>query len=61
MEPEGDPDLGGSHLGPSMRLISDFPLASIRSDDHPTAAQIVMERPLRREGLDAGRRWTSMP
>jgi HTH-type transcriptional regulator/antitoxin HigA len=37
-----------------LRLVSEFPLASIRSDEHLAEAQVVMDRLLRGEELDSG-------
>jgi HTH-type transcriptional regulator/antitoxin HigA len=54
MASKTDFHLKGSNRDSYLRLVSDFPLASIRSDDHLAAAQIVMDRLLRREELDSG-------
>ena len=54
MATKTDFHLKGSNRDSYLRLVSDFHLASIRSDDHLAAAQVVMDRLLRREGLDSG-------
>jgi HTH-type transcriptional regulator/antitoxin HigA len=46
--------LKGSNRDSYLRLVSEFPLASIRSDEHLAEAQIVMDRMLRAERLDSG-------
>jgi HTH-type transcriptional regulator / antitoxin HigA len=46
--------LTGNNRDSYLRLVLEFPLASIRSDEHLSEAQEVMDRLLRSEELDSG-------